>query len=121
MFKYFNVNPLNEIEQDCVCRAISLALDIPYEIAIEKLELVSQLMECECLCVCCYQFLLDEVYSLERINGFTGTTIREFIETRPYGRYLIRVDGHLTCVINGVIYDTWDCSEELIDIVWKCC
>lgn len=119
-FNYYNANPLDEIEQDCVCRAISLGLNIPYEIVEEKLELVAQLMDCETLCVSCYKFLLDEVYSLERIVGFKGLTIREFLEMKPIGVFIIRVKGHLTCVIDGVIYDTWDCSNEVVDIIWKC-
>lgn len=31
---------------------------------------------------------------------------------------LIRVHGHLTCSINGIILDTWDCSNEKVDKLW---
>nr|DAE44632.1 MAG TPA: endopeptidase [Caudoviricetes sp.] len=37
-FKFMNVNPLGLIEQDCVCRAISLALDVDYKTIERKLE-----------------------------------------------------------------------------------
>jgi hypothetical protein len=30
----------------------------------------------------------------------------------PNGRIICRVSKHLTCVINGVLYDTWDCSKN---------
>ena len=30
----------------------------------------------------------------------------------PKGRLVVSVSGHLTCVINGVLNDTYDCSRE---------
>jgi hypothetical protein len=30
----------------------------------------------------------------------------------PNGRIICRVSKHLTCVIDGVLYDTWDCSKN---------
>ena len=30
----------------------------------------------------------------------------------PSGRLIIRVSGHITAVIDGVLYDTWDCSRN---------
>ena len=36
-YQFLNVNPLGEIEEDCVCRAISLALDKDYYKIQEKL------------------------------------------------------------------------------------
>ena len=30
----------------------------------------------------------------------------------PNGRLLVEVSGHLTCVIDGVLYDTHDCTRE---------
>lgn len=118
-FKFMNVNPLGKIEQDCVCRAISLALDIDYETIERKLKSIGYLFDCEELCVCCYKFLLDDVYNLPRIEDFKGLTVEDFIDLFPNGIYLIRVDEHLTCVIDGKICDTWDCSQEVVDIVWE--
>lgn len=31
---------------------------------------------------------------------------------------MLRVHGHLTCSINGIILDTWDCSNEKFDKLW---
>lgn len=30
----------------------------------------------------------------------------------PKGRIVCRVSKHLTCVIDGVLHDTWDCSKN---------
>lgn len=120
-YKFLNLNPLGKREQDCVCRAISLALNEDYRCIEHKLELIGELFECEELCVCCYKHLLDYVYSLQRIEEYQGHTIEEFANHNPYGVFLVRVNGHLTCVIDNKIVDIWDCRNEIVDIVWKVC
>ena len=42
-YKFLNINPLGKKEQDCVCRAISLALNENYYTIKRKLELVGEL------------------------------------------------------------------------------
>jgi hypothetical protein len=118
-YKFLNLNPLGLREQDCVCRAISLALNEDYFTIERKLELVGELFECEQLCVCCYKFLLDNVYNLDRIEECQGMTVNEFADFFPQGIYIIRVDGHCTCVIDNQLLDVWNCGNEIVDIVWK--
>lgn len=118
-YRFLNINPLNKIEEDCVCRAISLALEEDYYVIERKLMLIGELFECEKLCVCCYKHLLDYVYRLERIEEVKGLTVKEFADYFPKGKYIIRVPYHCTCVINNNIYDLWDCGNEIIDIVWE--
>ena len=118
-YQFLNVNPLGEIEEDCVCRAISLALDEDYYKIQEKLYLVAKLFECESLCVCCYKYLLDNVYDLKRIEEVKGMTVEEFANHFPIGVFIVRVEGHLTCVIDNNIMDIWNCKDEIVDLVWK--
>ena len=117
-FKYLNLNPKGYREEDCVVRAISLALNLEYFDTRRKLKLIANLLNCDELCVCCYKHLLDNVYKLQRMEGYKGATIEKFLTENPTGKYLIRVKGHLTCGIDGVLRDTWDCRNRKIDIVW---
>lgn len=39
-YRFLNVNPLGKREKDCVCRAISLAMNMDYYNIKHKLELV---------------------------------------------------------------------------------
>lgn len=117
-FDYHNVNPLGKREEDCVNRAISLALNEDYYKIKHKLKLIAELFECKELCVCCYKHLLDDVYNLSSINHCKGITINEFLNRYNKGTYIIRTDGHLTCGINGRLKDTWDCGNSIIDRVW---
>lgn len=118
-FVEYNRNPLGLHESDCVCRAISLALNEDYYKVKEKLKAVATLFDCEELCVCCYYHLLDDVYNLENIYGYEGIRIKDFTKTHKKGVYIIRIKGHLTCVVDGLCYDSYNCTNELITHIWK--
>lgn len=119
IYKFTNVNPLGKLEEDCVCRAISNALQIDYYEIEEKLNLVGALFNCEKLCVCCYTFLLDYVFNLRRDESYAGMTIEEFINYNRKGTFIIRVEGHLTMCRNGFLEDIWDCRRKIVDLVWE--
>lgn len=117
-FKFVNVNPLGELEEDCVCRAISNSIGEDYYTVQERLYLVAKLFDCDMLCVSCYKFLLDDVYKLDRLDEFAGMTINDVAKHLRKGTFLIRVDGHLTVLRDGFIEDLWDCGEEIVRVIW---
>ena len=118
MFRYLNINPLSLTESDCVTRAIALATGYSYAEIQDKLYYISQLLECEKLCVCCYQHLLSDVFKYDKVYCH-NMTVSEFTQQHPEGVYLIRMEGHLSTLVNGVIYDLWDCSYETLTDVWR--
>lgn len=117
-YTYHNVNPLGEHEQDCVIRAISLGTSTPYERVIELLENTGDYKSCEELCVCCYSHLLDEYFRFKK-ERCKGLTVSEFAIIHPYGIFLIRMSGHLSCLINGVVHDIWNCNDEILTDAWR--
>lgn len=119
MYNYLNLNPLNEHDIDCVCRAISLATEEDYSTIERQLYGTSLIYGCDELCVCCYHHLLEKFYGYKRVKGYKGCSIEEFLYYNPIGTYIIRVNQHLTTVIDGQLYDIWDCSQEIVDIVWQ--
>ena len=46
-------------------------------------------------------------------------TIRDFMNMKLNGRWLITMRGHITCVVDGILYDTFDCSESFIWCIYK--
>lgn len=116
-FKYLNLNPLSLREEDCVTRAISLASGHSYSEIQDKLYYISELLDCDKLCVCCYSHLLDNVFNYERLPA-RNKTVGEIAEMYDDCILLVRIEGHLTCVVYGVIRDLWDCSASYADIVW---
>ena len=103
--------------QDCVIRAITLALVLDYFEVVKMLHLNAQELQCECLNVKCYEKLLDYDFDLPHYMSF-GLTAEEVANDYPNNILLLRMDGHLSCSVCGVIKDIWDCSQEIITDFW---
>lgn len=118
-FRYWNENPQGEHHNDCVTRAITLASGLDYAKIRKKLYHTSKLLDCESkLCPTCYGFVIQEVLGGTPKNC-DGMTIGEFADKHPKGIYLIRISGHLTCVIDSVCYDLWNCLNRECDLAWQ--
>ena len=117
MYRYYNANPGKLSEQDCVTRAISTALSLPYMVTRRLIRLCADNWRCEELCVCCYHHLLEDIYGLSPVYP-EGETVEAVSSSHPDDKVIIRIQGHLTCSIHGVILDTWDCRDELVDVFW---
>ena len=39
----------------------------------------------------------------------------DFCEKFGMGKYILSMPGHWTACIDGIIYDTWDCSKEIVE------
>lgn len=116
-FVYYNQNPDGDKENDCVTRAISLARGIPYKEIRKKLFHTAKLLDSEKLTVYCYSFLIEKVLECEPVRC-RGFTVNEFASMHPYGVYLVRMEGHITTIIDGEIFDIWDCGNKMCDRAW---
>jgi hypothetical protein len=47
------------------------------------------------------------------------TTLQDFLDLNLEGRWLVTMAGHITTVIDGVCYDTFNPSDRLIWCVYK--
>ena len=117
-FVYLNVNDDKVKRNDCVTRAISLASELPYATIRRKLRYTARLLDCEKLCPTCYGFFIQEVIGGVPKNC-ESMTVGEFADLHPNGTFLIRIQGHLTCIINNTVYDIWDCRERFCDLAWE--
>ena len=71
--------------------------------------------------------LLDDVnfvepllnYRYDRVMTYPDETVGDFVERCAYGTYLITMPNHITTVIDGVVYDTFDCRDRILWDVWK--
>lgn len=41
-------------------------------------------------------------------------SVGEFVRSHPRGVYLITMNGHITCSIDGIIYDTFNPKDRLV-------
>lgn len=119
-FRYYNRNDDPKIHRnDCVTRAISLASGLPYSEIRRKLRNTASLLDCESsLCHTCYGFLIQEVLGGVPKDCY-GMTVGEFADKHSKGIYLIRISGHLTCLIDGILYDLWNCLDKPCSLAWE--
>lgn len=115
---YYNRNEDGEHISDCVTRAISTATGLSYPQIRRKLHHTSRLFTCDKLTRDCYSNLLDKVFEFPRVNC-RGLNVREFAELHPYGTFIVRVPNHATTIINGNVYDIFDCLDMPCDIAWR--
>lgn len=116
-YTYYNKNPRKNIENDCVCRAISTALDLDYYDVERLLYRNSNKCNCDMLTKSCYRKLLEKDFRLKAHRG-NGFTVKEIAYSHPNNNVIMRVYGHLTCSIRGEIKDIFDCSNEKVDEFW---
>ena len=116
MYKYMNANPKGNDIEDCTIRAISVAEGISWDEAYEELSDSARKLRLMISSVEAIEKYLDKRYRRVPIRV---ETVGEFIETHPFGVYLITMEGHITVLKNGINYDTFDSSDRLIWNAWK--
>lgn len=120
MYRYYNANPLGRDVNDCSVRAISLAEEISWDDAYIKL---SEFARQEAITFSEIEFLdkyLSEHYEhfcQERQNGLY--LVKDFLNLKLKGRWIITMAGHMTCAIDGICYDTFDPSNRLLWCIYK--
>lgn len=72
--------------------------------------------ECDDLNIECYEKMLAQICG--KHESANGKKVKELCEEHPDDIVIIRIEGHLTCSVNGVCYDIWDCTDEVADIYW---
>lgn len=117
-FIYLNVNPDKKRVSDCVTRAIHFTTGIPYEDVRKKLYYTARLFNCEKLCMCCYRHYIEKVLGCQYVNC-DGETLESFADKHKDGKFLVRMNGHISSVVNGNCYDIWDCRDEFLTDAWK--
>lgn len=117
MFRFYNANPKGRRVNDCTVRAISLATDRSWDSTFLQLSDFARaqgIMPDEVEYIDEY---LDRHFSnVYSCDGLNKITVGEFVQNHPRGVYLITMSGHITCCVDGVIYDTFDPS---MSFVWE--
>lgn len=116
MWRYFNANPLNNTTADCTVRAISTAQGKTWDETYREL---SRLAQREGVLFDDVNFIenyLDERYPRQ---CYYSMTVGEFMEEYPRGTYLVTMQGHITCIKDGILIDTFDCRDRKMWCCWK--
>lgn len=118
MYIPFQNNPLNKRTDDCVIRAISKALDEPWEkiyidLCLKGLEMAdwgnnNAVWD---------SYLRGKGFRRESIPNTCPDcyTLNQFCKDNPAGEYLVCSGSHVVFVKDGSFYDSWN-SEDVVPI-----
>ena len=121
-WKKFNPNPAGRNVGDCAVRAIAAALRTDWETAFEMVTKAG------------YQMAdmpsSNSVWgAVLRKNGFYRYsvpntcpdcyTLDDFAADHSRGVYVVGMGNHVATVIDGIIWDSWDSSNEIPQYYWK--
>ncbi len=116
MYVEYNPNPCKKSTGDCVVRAISKILQLPWEQTYIKLT-AQGLKDCDILSS-------NEVWgNFLESNGFKRYiipdtcprcyTVIDFCNDHPSGEYILATGNHVIAVVDGNYYDAWDSGHEV--------
>lgn len=66
----------------------------------------------------CYSNLLEDYFGFERHECNFQHTVQEIADMHADKIVIMRISGHLTASVYGVSADTFDCTNEKVDIFW---
>ena len=122
MFKEFNAHPKGIKTGDCVVRAIATATNKDYlecrrELNQMKHELgFSGYKDTLFL----YKYLESNPRLIfKAVKGEPRIKGSDFTKLHPKGTYILKMAGHITVYIDGVILDTWDCTYRSVYTAWE--
>lgn len=118
-YKFLNVNPNDDLyAEDCVTRAITVAVGLKYDAVQHLLDITHYFYHCPKLCLACYKHLLSDILCYKMFKDKYRHTVEEIATMYRDKKVIIRIDGHLTCGMYGIVVDSFDCSKELVDCFW---
>ena len=120
MFVYYNAHPKNLSVGDCVKRAISKASNMDYMEVQRELNRYKKITGASSFNAnynphkYVENVLHAKKLSFPAAKGSPRMNGTRFCEAFPKGRYILTMANHWSCCVDGVIYDTWDCSEKCV-------
>lgn len=124
MYNFLNVHPKGKIVNDCVKRAFTVVTqrnykDVSKELNQIKRELNQSAFNSDKVWRKFIELYSKEKLSFPAVKGIKRMDGTSFTNEYPKGRYILRMAGHLSVCVDGVIYDTWNCSNKCVYNAWR--
>lgn len=122
MFVPYNPNPSGKNVGDCTVRAISKATGRDWWETY--------------MALCVQGYMMNDMPTANSVwgaflheHGFARHivpdscpvcyTVNDFAAEHPVGTYILALSGHVVCVEDGVLYDSWDSGNEIVLYYWE--
>lgn len=116
-YHYYNPNPRRKNIGDCTVRALSKALNQGWYMTYWGL--------------CIEGAFIADMPSANNVWGSylhrkgyrremapEDITVEEFAKMHKRGTYILALSGHVVCVQDGTLYDSWDSENETVLYFW---
>lgn len=133
-FHFHNANPKNRLTGDCVARAICTAAELNYSTVVKALATIQCDTGFDGCCPEGYGKLLSRLgwtkHKQPRKPDGSKYTGKEFCRELMAYDSMLNEDfnirrvianiggGHVAAIIEGRVYDTWDCTDGCIGNFW---
>ena len=115
MYEFYNENPLGLYEDDCVLRSISCATNRSWDNVYDEL---SDLAQAKGTLLDKRQFVrwyLDKNFRRIPNPPYKVKDVANYFKNNIV---LCTMRGHIVCIKYGIIYDTFNPSNRLVEDVW---
>ncbi len=122
MYSYFNENPQGKNVGDCTVRAISKATGQDWETTFLALAMQGYLdgdMPSANAVWGAYLHRLGYKRHMVPDTCPVCYTVKDFAREHLVGTYILALSGHVVCVQDGTIYDSWNCENETALYYWS--
>ena len=117
-YRFYNIHPRHLFVDDCTKRSIALTTGLDYKLVAKGLNEHKRVTGVKTYYDPPNPYsYVESVLSFPRVKmtrraGATPMIAEAFALRHPVGRYILSLSGHWVACIDGVLFDTWDCSGE---------
>ena len=122
MWKQYNPNPAGRSVGDCSIRAIAKALNVDWKRAFALIVSNAYQMADMPSSNSVWGSVLYQ-HGFKRAAIDSGCvdcyTAADFAEDHPKGVFVLGFGNHVATIVDGVLYDSWDSSQEIPQYYWS--
>lgn len=117
VYQFYNPNPSGKAVGDCTIRALTKALDMTWDEVYALLAMKGY----KCCDMPSSNAVWGECLTEHGFERFFADmeTFENFCEKHQNGKYLLCTGSHVASCIDGILFDSWDSSNETVDFYYQ--
>lgn len=120
LHKFYNPNPSRNRVGDCAVRAICKATGKEWDSVYAALTAYGYISKDMPSANHVWGRYLRDIGFHRRLidENLDNYTVEDFCRDYPEGTYILALDGHVVCAVDGFYYDSWDSGQEIPVFYW---
>lgn len=119
LFRQYNPNPLKSRVGDCPVRALCMATGKDWNTVFLALSAFAYSdKDMPSANSVWGKYLRSQGFRRHLVDEDENYTVADFCRDHPQGTYILAIDGHVVCAVDGFYYDSWDSGQEIPIYYW---